>query len=86
VIETVKIERKGANVLVLSKLDTPRKLHSGSKTFHYVLQYRWLVNETCDAFGMNSRVLGTEDTYWTRGEVAAVLSGKATLFETFNLF
>ena len=84
--DALMAEGKNRNVLILHKLDKPFKRFDG-KLALYELEYRWL---SCDCQHSKDEafvcVLGNEFTYWQEKEIKAVLSGKSTLFDFFQLF
>lgn len=75
--DAIKAERQGANVLVMYRLEEPRKI-GGSKWANYRLHYRWLRNEAADIV----EVLGSENSLWCEDE----WNKDVSLFEQFRLF
>ena len=78
IAEEVKREQQGNNLLILEKLESPRKLWSKGKTMHYALYYRWLKGND------PTRVQGQDVSYWTKKEGQEMI--KNGLFNSVNLF
>jgi len=70
----IKAEQKENNILILRKLETPRKTWSKGPMCHYSIEYRWLNPST-------GGVLGNEFTLWNKKKVSL----NKSLFEQFNL-
>lgn len=78
---------KDRNVLVLSKLDTPKRRLDGRQV-SYELHHRWL---SCDVTEPESWVCvkGSDNTLWSRLEIEGTgfdLDNPTNLFDHFNLF
>jgi hypothetical protein len=73
----LKAERRGENVLVLEKLETPIK-RLDSKRVSYMLTHYWLTREAAEL----CQVQGDERSYWSLKE----LEMDKQLFDQFNLF
>ena len=78
IAEEIKREQQGNNLLILEKLEFPRKLWSKGKTMHYALYYRWLKDND------PTRVQGQDVSYWTKKEGQEMI--KNGLFNSVNLF
>lgn len=74
----LKAEQRGKDVLILRRLDRPRRRIDG-RMAQYELEYRWLSNSadlTC--------VLGNELSYWRPSEIEGWEN--ESLFDIFRLF
>jgi hypothetical protein len=81
----IAAQGKGRNVLILSKLDEPKKRFDG-KMAHYELEHRWL-SETCEDERDQAWacVQGQDFTFWQHKEIKQALKSD-NLFEHFDLF
>jgi len=73
----LKAERRGENVLILQKLETPIRRLDG-KRVSYQLSHKWLTREDAEL----CEVLGDDYSYWSLKE----LDMQKQLFDQFNLF
>jgi len=84
--EVLKAERNGTNTLILVKLDHANgvTLDRSERRNRYQIHYRW--HQSPDS--PLTSVMGTENTYWPRKDVAEILrkANPKSLFDVFNLF
>lgn len=88
--DSLLVQGKESNVLMLFKLDRPFKRCDG-KLASYELSYRWLSTDCQhDSDQAWACVQGSEVTYWQEKEIRSLLRqikrGSANLFNRFTLF
>lgn len=78
--DALRADRRGPNVLILRRLEEPRRPFNG-KLSSLELEYRWLSVDTCSQDDL-VRVAGNEFTLWQESD----LDTTRDLFSQVNLF